>query len=197
MQLTEHQRKILKLLRSGLSSSEAAKEAGVSYWAVKSVVAIVRKKYNVSTQEKLIKTLQGVDLDTETKRTKITGVYLSEWNSWLVYIYIKRRSCYLGSYQSRRKAIEVLNQAIKMRDAGSDFQDIKRTFVPKRPDGNFYKTEHGKWRARIYIKRKYIDLGYYTSEKEARATIIRASELKQQGHDAQTIKAMALNAKPQ
>lgn len=102
--------------------------------------------------------------------SKYPGVYNGNNNKWVARILINNKPKYLGRYDSEIEAYCVYKKACKLieEDKIDEIESIikRPKFKSKYVGVNFDKPS-GKWRARIGVNNKMIELGFYNTEYEA------------------------------
>lgn len=115
MYLTEHQRKILKLLRDGRTYAKTADALGMKISAVSRVVSRVVKRNRYNSTKELWQVVQHVDLDNLPKRkSRVRGVDQTKAGTWRAR-YHPRRGAYinLGTFRTEKEAINARLEAEK------------------------------------------------------------------------------------
>lgn len=199
MQLTEHQRKIIKLLRTGISQEQIAQAIGTTRQAVTNNLCYLRKRNGISDNRQLLLVTAGIDLDRQVLQKRLSGIQETEAGTYRACIWVHHEKCPLGTHRTRAQALKIRDEALKLKYAGCTIEEIRRKLLPcplALPTGVSQRT-YGSWRARISVNGEQLILGHYKTKEAAILAVDEAKRLKQQGCDAQTIKAMALNAKPQ
>ena len=119
---------------------------------------------------------------------------MSEHNTWIVYVYVRRKTLYCGSYAKRADALAASAKAKEMTSNGKTMSEIRSTLeLPRaRKHGSIYKISSGAWRTRLCVGGKYVNLGCYLDRTKAEKIIADAVALKSKGFDAGCIKAHLL-----
>lgn len=191
MHLTDHQRKIIKLLRDNFSQKQAAAILGTSRQAVTNNLLWLRKRHGIASTKMLLEVTAGIDLDRPVQRKRLAGIKQSEAGSFRVSIWIHHEICPLGTHRTRAQALKIREEALKLKHAGHTIAEIRQALLPNANKmRGVDQRDTGQWRARISTRNITVDLGSFSTEKQACEIRLKAQELKAQGFDALTIKSM-------